>query len=62
MTNEAHNGYIEAYLNLGFLGLGFIALLFGQGYLKAINLFRRDPALGGLLMAYFVTAVTFNII
>jgi O-antigen ligase len=61
MTNEAHNGYIEAYLNLGVLGLGFIAVLFGQGYLKAVSLFRRDPALGGLLMAYFVTAVTFNI-
>jgi O-antigen ligase len=61
MTNEAHNGYIETYLNLGVLGLGFIALLFGQGYLKAGSLFRRDPALGGLMIAYFVTAVTFNV-
>jgi exopolysaccharide production protein ExoQ len=60
-TNEAHNGYIEVYLNLGLLGLGFIALLLGQGYLKVVSAFRRDPALGGLLIAYFVTEVTYNI-
>ena len=60
-TNEAHNGYIEVYLNLGLLGLGSIALLLGQGYLKAVSAFRRDPALGGLLVAYFITEVTYNI-
>ena len=59
-TNEAHNGYIEVYLNLGLLGLGFIALLLGQGYLKTVSAFSRDPALGGLLVAYFVTEVTYN--
>ena len=59
--NEAHNGYLEAYLNLGVLGLGFIALIIGQSYLKAVAVFRRDPALGGLLIAYAVTVVTYNI-
>ena len=61
MTNEAHNGYIEVYLNLGVLGLGLIGLLLGQGYLKAVSLFRRDPALGGLLVAYVVTAAAYNV-
>jgi O-antigen ligase len=61
MTNEAHNGYIEIYLNLGVLGLGFIALLLGQGYLKAVSLFRRDPALGSLLTTYLLTAIAFNV-
>ena len=60
-TNEAHNGYIEVYLNLGLLGVGLIVLLLGQGYLKAVSAFRRDPALGGLLVAYFVTVITYNI-
>jgi exopolysaccharide production protein ExoQ len=60
-TNEAHNGYIEVYLNLGCLGLGLIALILGQGYHKAVSAFRRDPALGGLLVVYVVTAVTFNV-
>ena len=61
MTNEAHNGYIEVYLNLGCLGLGLIALILVQGYLKAADAFRLDPALGGLLVAYVVTALTYNV-
>ncbi len=61
MTNEAHNGYIEAYLNLGFLGLGLIVLILGHGYRTTLSAFRRDPALGGLLVAYVITAVTYNV-
>jgi len=61
MTNESHNGYIEVYLNLGWFGLGFIALILLQGYRKAVSAFRRDSALGALLLAYVVTAVAFNI-
>lgn len=60
-TNEAHNGYIEVYLNLGLLGVGLIALILGHGYRRAVAVFHRDPALGGLLVAYVVTAVTYNI-
>jgi O-antigen ligase len=61
MTNEAHNGYIEAYLNLGFLGLALIALILGHGYHTTIQAFHRDSALGALPVAYVVTAVTYNI-
>jgi len=61
MTNESHNGYIEVYLNLGWLGVGLIALILGQGYRRTVSAFRRDSALGALLVAYVVTAVAFNI-
>jgi O-antigen ligase len=61
MTNEAHNGYIEVYLNLGFLGLALIALILGHGYHAAVRAFRRDSALGGLLLAYVLTTVTYAI-
>jgi len=61
MTNEAHNGYIEVYLNLGWLGVGLIALILGHGYRRAVSAFRRDSALGALLIAYVVTAVAYNI-
>ena len=61
MTNESHNGYIEVYLNLGWLGVGLIALILGQGYRRTVSAFRRDPALGGLLVAYVVTAVAYNV-
>jgi O-antigen ligase len=58
--NESHNGYIEAYLNLGWLGLGLIALILGQGYRRTVSAFRRDSALGALLAAYVVTAAAYN--
>ncbi len=61
MTNEAHNGYIETYLNLGWLGLALIALILVHGYRKSVHAFRPDSALGALLMAYVVTAVAYNI-
>ena len=59
--HEAHNGYIEMYLNLGWIGVGLIALILGQGYSRAVGAFRRDPGLGAVLVAYVVTAVTYNI-
>lgn len=61
MTNEAHNGYIEVFLNLGLVGVGLIALILVQGYGRAVRAFRRDRALGALLAAYVVTAATYNI-
>lgn len=61
MTNEAHNGYIETYMNLGCFGLALIALILVYGYRKAVDTFRRDSALGALLMAYVITAVAYNI-
>jgi len=60
-TNESHNGYIEVYVNLGLLGLGFIALILGQGYRRAVSACHRDPTLGGLLVAYIVTAAVYNL-
>lgn len=61
MTNEAHNGYIETYLNLGWIGVGLTALILGHGYRMAVGAFRRDSALGALLVAYVVTTAVFNI-
>lgn len=58
--NEAHDGYIEVYLNLGWIGLVLIALILLDAYRRANQAFRRMPALGGLLLAYVLTGVTYN--
>jgi exopolysaccharide production protein ExoQ len=60
-TSEAHNGYIEAYLNLGVIGVGLIALILGQGYRRSVSAFRRDSAIGALLVPYIVTAAFYSI-
>jgi exopolysaccharide production protein ExoQ len=59
--NEAHDGYIEVYLNLGLVGVGLIALILAQGYRAAARAFRRDLAFGGLLTAYVVALIFYNI-
>lgn len=59
--NEAHNGYIEVYLNLGWVGIGLIALLLINSYRRCVTTFRHDPALGSLLLAYVVAAALYSI-
>lgn len=58
--NEAHDGYIEVYLELGWVGVGLIAFLLIDGYRRSVKAFRRSPALGGLLIAYILAALTYN--
>jgi O-antigen ligase len=59
--NEAHNGYIEVYLNLGWVGVGLIALMLLDGYRKVVAAFRREPALGGLWLAYLFAGAFYSI-
>jgi exopolysaccharide production protein ExoQ len=61
MTNEAHNGYVEAYLNLGWVGVGIVALILWQGYRKAVKAFRYDSGVGALLVACILALSAYNI-
>jgi O-antigen ligase len=53
-TNEAHNGYIEMYINLGWLGVTMLALLIVSGYRNVIVAYRRDHDAGSLRLAFFL--------
>jgi O-antigen ligase len=59
--NEAHNGYIEVYLNLGWMGIGIIALILVSGYLRAAAAFRRNPEVGSLMLAYLATTAIYSV-
>jgi O-antigen ligase len=59
--NSAHNGYIEVYLNLGFVGVGLIALLLISGYRRACAAFRRSPEVGSLMLAYVATSLIYSV-
>jgi len=54
---EAHNGYLEVYLNLGWIGVSLFAFVLIDGYRKIIAAMRWDPATGGLRLAFFVTVL-----
>jgi exopolysaccharide production protein ExoQ len=59
--NEAHNGYIEIYLNLGWIGIALLALVIGTGYRNVLRVLRRDPEAGKLRLAYFVIGIIYSL-
>jgi exopolysaccharide production protein ExoQ len=60
-VNEAHDGYLEVYLNVGAVGLSLIVLVFIHGYRRCVATFRSNPTLGSLLLAYLMVAVLYNV-
>jgi O-antigen ligase len=58
--NEAHDGYLEVYLNLGWVGIAFLGMLIVSCYLRVVAACRRAPE-GSLLLAYFVVTATYNL-
>jgi exopolysaccharide production protein ExoQ len=59
--NTPHNGYIEVYLNLGWLGLGLLAMIFINGYRSACAAFRFDPEIASLSLGFLATAAIYSI-
>lgn len=59
-VNEAHNGYLEVYLNLGLIGLALLLLFLLSGYGKIWTLLRSSPALGSLHLAFWAIMLFYN--
>lgn len=57
--NEAHNGYLEVYLNLGWVGVCFIAVLIVAAYKRVIFRWRQNPRMASLLLG-FLLCTLFN--
>jgi exopolysaccharide production protein ExoQ len=58
---SAHNGYLQIYLDLGWIGVCLIALILISGYRRACRAFQRDPELASLILAYVTTATFYSI-
>ena len=58
---QAHNGFIEAYLNLGWIGLLTLVLLIISTYLKAKKALLMNFQYGKLLITYSVVILLGNI-
>ncbi|OLD32160.1 MAG: hypothetical protein AUI49_03885 [Candidatus Rokubacteria bacterium 13_1_40CM_2_68_13] len=58
--NQAHNGYLEIFLNLGWLGVALLSFIIVWGYRNVVDALRRDPETGRLKLAYFGAAVLYN--
>lgn len=57
---EAHNGYLEVYLNLGFMGLALLLIVIATGYRNSMTQFRYDASTGSLSLAYFAVGVIYS--
>ncbi len=58
--NQAHNGYIEIFLNLGAIGLALLGGLIFLSYRRIAQSFRETPETAKLRLAYLGAAVVYN--
>lgn len=58
--NQAHNGYIEIYLNIGWIGLLLLGVLIVSGYRNILRSLRADPEMSGLKLAFFFICIVYN--
>jgi exopolysaccharide production protein ExoQ len=59
--NQAHNGYIEMYINLGWVGEVFLVLLIVAGYRRVVEGFRLRSESSTLMLALFAVALLYNV-
>jgi exopolysaccharide production protein ExoQ len=57
---EAHNGYLEIYLNLGWVGITLLAIVVLTGLRKVTQAVGRNDDTGKLRLAYFVIGLIYN--
>ena len=58
---EAHNGYLEVYINLGWIGELFLAAVMVSAYPNILAALRRMPRLGKLALAYFTAGLIYSL-
>ena len=58
---EAHDGYLEVYLNLGWIGVVLLLNVIQVGYRRGIALFRRDSNAGRLRLAFLTAGVIYSL-
>src|SRR5262249_27160668 len=59
--NEAYNGFLEVWLNLGWVGVALLAVVIVTGYRNIVVSFRRDPQVARLQLAFFAAGLIFGL-
>lgn len=59
-VTEAHNGYIELYLNLGAIGIIILFAILIHAYRRSVAAFRFNPAFAGLTLAFVLAAALYG--
>jgi exopolysaccharide production protein ExoQ len=59
-VNQAHNGYLEQYLNLGYVGVGFIIAIALSTLFVLVKQLKSDYTVGVLRLCIVITAMLYN--
>jgi exopolysaccharide production protein ExoQ len=57
---QAHNGYLEQYLNLGYVGVAFIIVITLSALFKIRRHIKIDPSAGMLRLCFISVALLYN--
>ena len=57
---SSHNGYLEIYLNLGWMGVALLALVIATSYRKVVAAFRLNHRVGSFVLACFSVGLVYN--
>jgi O-antigen ligase len=58
--NQAHNGYLEQYLNLGYIGVGFMIAIMAAGLFNVHSHLKRDASAGLMRLCFISVAILYN--
>jgi exopolysaccharide production protein ExoQ len=58
--NEAHNGYLEVFLNLGWLGVALLLVVIATGYRNVIAALKLNLPEGSVILALFAVGIVYN--
>jgi exopolysaccharide production protein ExoQ len=58
--NQAHNGYLETYINLGIVGVGLLAIVLFATYRSARAAYARATPMASLWLAYLFVIIVYN--
>lgn len=58
--NESHNGYLETFLNLGWMGVALLGVLLISGYRNIVKQLVEGSKTAPLWLAFFFVGVAYN--
>lgn len=58
--NQAHNGYIETYLNIGWVGLILLGMVVAVTYRNTVRGLRTEPDVSRLKLAFVLICLVYN--
>jgi O-antigen ligase len=58
--NQAHNGYLEQYMNLGYVGVGFMVAILLSALLRIRKELNTNRSAAMLRFSFVVTAILYN--